>query len=386
MIGCNIARTSVAVVLALLTLGTAQDALAQETDADRAQVWIERMVQALGGEAAIANLTGLSVKATCSGPDGAFDTEVSSFRPSWVRFRQTRGEAATEIWSGPERTWGIEANGEAKDYGPGVRSFVRAHEFHFEVLEVATRFTDHRVGSTTTIREQPCTTLLMKDAMGQGASLYLNAETHLPVMLEVNPEGAAGPVRTYFEDWQSKAGVQLFHAFDLTEGSERTFRYDYQTIEPNAVSALQFVEPTPANQSDDRHALLAILEEGRQAHLQTDAARLVANIADELIEVSAGTINRRTRSDVEDLFTRMFDGATYQQWADTEPPRLKLSADGTLAWVTRRVAVRRTRVGAEGQEQPRSFVSAYSSTYEKRDGSWRMTSVTSTFLPAETSP
>ena len=356
--------------------------LAQEpNDADGAQVWMTRMQQALGGETALAGLTSLTVTASCSGPRGAFETEVASFRSDWVWFRQTRGDASTEIWSGPERTWSIEANGQIKDHGPGIRFFVRSHEFHFLLLELATRFTGHRIGPTTTIREQPCTTLLMEDEMGQDASICLSNVTHLPVMLEINPEGAAGPVRIYFEGWESKAGIRFFHGFDLTEGSDRTFRYDYQSIEPNVVSGLQFVEPTSPSRRDDQRALLAILEGDRRAHLETDVARLVGNVGDELLDVSSGVIQRRTRSEVEDLFERVFDGAAYERWEDTEPPRLKVSADGTLAWVTRRVEVRRSSVGADGQEQRTSFISAYSSTYEKRDGSWKMTSVTSTFLP-----
>jgi ketosteroid isomerase-like protein len=379
MIGKNIAAAGLAVVLGVFTSG-GQPSLAQPSgSADRVHELMTRMEQALGGETALADLTGLAVTASCSGPDGAFETEVTSFRPHWVRFRQTRGDAATEIWSGPERTWGIDTDGQIKDYGPGVRSFVRGHEFHFLLFELATRFTDHRMGPATTIRDQPCTTILMKDDMGQDASICLDKETHLPVTLELNPEGAAGAVRIYFENWESKAGVLFFYGFDLTEGSDRTFRYDYQSIEPNVASALQFVEPSP-HRHDDQSTLLAVLEDERRAHLETDVARLVANIADELLDVSSGAIYRRTRSDVQELFEQMFAGATYQRWEDTEPPRVKISADGSLAWVTRRVAVRRSSVNGDGVEQRTSFVCAYSSTYEKHDDRWKMTSVTSTFL------
>ena len=51
-----------------------------------------------------------------------------------------------------------------------------------------------------------------------------------------------------------------------------------------------------------------------------------------------------------------------------------------MAWVVRTVRVRRDAPGADGKPSPQEFASAYTSTYEKRDGRWKMTSVTSTFL------
>jgi len=224
-------------------------------------------------------------------------------------------------------------------------------------------------------------TLLMEDELGQNASVYLSNKTHLPVMLEMNPEGAAGPVRIYFGDWKAKAGVLFFHGFDLTEGSDRTFRYDYRSIEPNVVSALQFIEPVPPELRDDQRSLVTVLAEGRRAHLETDVALLVKGVGDELIDISSGVIRRQAHSEVEDLFEQMFDGATYEHWEDTQPPWIKLSADGTLAWVARRVSVSRSSVDADGTKRQSKFVCAYSSTYEKQNGAWKMTSVTSTFLP-----
>jgi hypothetical protein len=382
MIARNLTKAVLAFALGLMASGLKPSSLAQTPgDADGAQVWMTRMEEALGGKTAIAGLTSLNVSASCSGPGGPFETEVASFRSDWVWFRQTHGDETTEIWSGPERTWSIGESGVIEDLGPDVRFFVRAHEFHFVILELASRFSGHRIGPPATIRGHACTTLLMEDEMGQNASICLSNATHLPVMLEMNPEGAAGAVRIYFEDWETKVGIRFFRGFDLTEGSDRTFRYDYQSIEPNVVSALRFVKPVSQDRRDEQRALLAVLEEGRRAHLETDVALLVKGIGDELFDISSGVIRRQTRSEVEALFARVFDGAVYDRWEDTEPPRIKWSADGTLAWVARRVSVSRSSVDADGKERQSSFVCAYSSTYVKQDGAWKMTSVTSTFLP-----
>jgi hypothetical protein len=78
----------------------------------------------------------------------------------------------------------------------------------------------------------------------------------------------------------------------------------------------------------------------------------------------------------------LFEGAEYEFWEDAEAPLIRISADATMAWVVRNVRVRRAEVAPGGVVGSVSFVSAYTSTYEKQDGKWKMTSVTSTFLPS----
>ncbi len=222
----------------------------------------------------------------------------------------------------------------------------------------------------------------MSDQQSRPASICISDESHLPLMLEMNPAGAASPVRVYFENWQWRDGIRYFWAFNLTEGGpERTFRYDYRDIRPNVLSALEFVEPASAPRQRDQQALLSILDDDQRAHLQTDVALLVSNIADELISVSGGEILRHSRADVAALFTQVFAGATYQYWADTQPPVIRISDDGTLAWVARRVEVRRSSTMTDGLTQQSAFVSAYTSSYQKENGVWKMDSVASTFLP-----
>ena len=236
----------VAVTANLVMLSSGPWLLAQEPATEAAAARLAQMELALGGRDAIAALRSLSVSAACSGPDGAFETEVDSFRSRWVRFRQARGGREMTIWSGPEHTWAIDPDGQVVEHDSGIRDFVRAHEFHALVLEMATRFSGHRLRESVTIRGETCTSLVMEDEVGQPASVCISETTHLPVRLEMNPGRAAGPVRIFFEDWEERDGIQLFRGFDLTEGPDRTFRYDYRSIRPNVVSALEFIRPLPA--------------------------------------------------------------------------------------------------------------------------------------------
>lgn len=124
------------------------------------------------------------------------------------------------------------------------------------------------------------------------------------------------------------------------------------------------------------------LEADRQAHLTLDAGLLSSGVGDSLIVVDAGRIEVQNRASVRAHFAEYFRGAAYRSWDDVTPPRIRMSPDGEVAVVHRMVAVERTEpgIGVSGREVV--FQSAWTATYEWQGDGWRMTSVTSTFLPA----
>ena len=129
--------------------------------------------------------------------------------------------------------------------------------------------------------------------------------------------------------------------------------------------------------------LSAILAEQRTAHLETDPSAMVENIADSLLSVDAGVVSVQARRDVEAMFASYFEGAVYRRWEDVTPPIVRLSSDGSMAWVVRTVLVQRDEPDGTGGTRSHQFTSAYTSTFERMDGRWQMTSVTSTFLPPD---
>ncbi len=132
-----------------------------------------------------------------------------------------------------------------------------------------------------------------------------------------------------------------------------------------------------SNAEDDLSALHRILEDERRAHLETDAELLVSHVADTLVSVEDGRVTRVPRAELARRFAAYFEGATYRAWDDVESPLIRLSADGRMAWVARRVAVERRE--ADPSAPDTRFGSAWTATYEKGGGRWLMTSVTSTF-------
>lgn len=353
------------------------------TTSGKADQLIDRMIEALGGREPIAALRSLAVEAHCSGPGGGFRTWVDSLRPGAVHFRQESEDGTMEIWSTAEATWsrGVEGGLELIDDGP--RSFLRDHEFHLLILELETRFSEHRLGELVQLDDVACRRIVMTDGAGRPAAVCVDETDGLPLVLEMNPEGAAGPLRIRLADWREIEGIRYFHSFVLTEGSDRTFTYRYEKIAPGAVSALDFIRPAAAGLEREQQALVEVLRRDRWGHLMTDASMLASSLADTLVEVSAGEVTTRERSELEASFGSYFEGASYDLWEDVHPPVVRLSRDATMAWVARTVRVRRREPGEDGKTLERRFTSAYTATYEKTDGAWKMTSVTSTFPPAD---
>lgn len=201
------------------------------TSSDPVRV-VDRMMSALGGRSAITALRSLAVEADCTGPEGEFVTRVESLRPGCAFFRQTEGDRTTEVWTTPERTWTTGTDGDARDLDTGVRAYVRSHEFHLLLLEFDVRFGDSRIGGHGDL-------ISFTDENGQPGALQIDSDG-VPQVLTQNPEGADGPIRIEFDDWETIDGLLYFRSFVLSEGDARTFAYRYRTLDPNGVDPARF--------------------------------------------------------------------------------------------------------------------------------------------------
>jgi hypothetical protein len=195
---------------------------------------IAHMTQALGGRAAIDHLRSLSVSANCAGPGGYFRTWVESWRPGRVHFRQSDGVDSVAVWSTPDSTW-LSDGSETVAGDERVRAFVRGHEFHMDLFEIDSRFSNHAVAGRDTVEGIVCTRVDMTDEDGNPAAIFIADKTGLPRVLELNPPGAAGTVRLILDDWRKVSGLMVFFSFTMSEGPERSFVYRYTEIVPNQV-------------------------------------------------------------------------------------------------------------------------------------------------------
>jgi hypothetical protein len=129
----------------------------------------------------------------------------------------------------------------------------------------------------------------------------------------------------------------------------------------------------------DRAELLRLHEEQRVAHLTADADLLISALADDFTNISEGRIERPDRELNRARFQGYLDSVEFLEWDDISPPVIRISADGTMAYVMVHKRVRLLRDGSSDKEE--HTVYAWLETYEKRDGVWRLTTVASTDRP-----
>ncbi len=128
----------------------------------------------------------------------------------------------------------------------------------------------------------------------------------------------------------------------------------------------------------EKDELLKLCDRDRQAHLSTDVQAAISFFADSYLYARDGQVRRHTRADLERMFTDYFRDATFHEWDDLEPPIVRISSDGSMAWMMRRFRVRYTHL-ADGQPVEESYVYAGITIYEKRQGQWTRTANASTF-------
>ena len=135
----------------------------------------------------------------------------------------------------------------------------------------------------------------------------------------------------------------------------------------------------PVDLKKEEQALLAMHMADRKAHFETDANALFENSLDTIIWVGNAQIIHISKADAIKRFEENFSGATYAKWDNLDEPILRISDDGTLAWIITKLEVKRTKKDGSGEEVPEGFIYAGIMTYKKVGRRWLKEANVSTF-------
>jgi len=86
-----------------------------------------------------------------------------------------------------------------------------------------------------------------------------------------------------------------------------------------------------------------------------------------------------SREDVRRRFLKYFEHARFYAWDDVDPPIVHVSSNGKMGWMIVRVRIAYKEMDDSGKKTDNDSIAAWMSAYEKRNGQWIMTAVTSTF-------
>ena len=136
--------------------------------------------------------------------------------------------------------------------------------------------------------------------------------------------------------------------------------------------------PTAPSADEARSSLLAAHALERQTHLARDADRIAALAVEGFVLLNEGQIQILSVSEQRAHFAKYFARVTFERWDDLEPPRVWVSADGTLGSVAVRKEVI-TRSVEDGSTDRAVF--AWLETWERGPEGWRLRALASTREP-----
>ena len=133
----------------------------------------------------------------------------------------------------------------------------------------------------------------------------------------------------------------------------------------------------------DRAELLRIHELQRTAHLEKDGELLASLISSDFVNIRAAEIDRPTPEEMAARIQPYLDRSTFLEWDDVDAPVIRISGDGTMASVIVHKSVRIRYQADSGEVQEGHTIFVWTELYEKREGEWKLTMVTSTDRPGE---
>lgn len=127
--------------------------------------------------------------------------------------------------------------------------------------------------------------------------------------------------------------------------------------------------------------LLQVHQDDRRAHFQRNVNALLAHAGPRVIDVRDGKVRVLSLQEVRSRFTQYFSKIEFSAWDDVAPPIVRASDDGRIGWMIVHVHIAYTQVDRAGKKTQADSTMAWMSAYEKRNGVWIMTAVTSTSQP-----
>jgi ketosteroid isomerase-like protein len=118
------------------------------------------------------------------------------------------------------------------------------------------------------------------------------------------------------------------------------------------------------------------------SHLQNDAQGVITGEADDVVVVSRGEVLFPTREERVRQFTRYLENSEFERYQDTITPIVRVSVDGTMAWLIAQVEITEVRTNDEGERVPVESTWAWIELYERRSDRWLRVGEVSSMKPS----
>lgn len=338
---------------------------------ENASIVLDEYFKAIGGQNNINRVQNIYSFANCTGPNGKYQTELHSAKDSKTIFRQLRENKPDYVGIVNGDTYWVK--GKEIVISNKKSAYVwQSHEIQWIATHLTERFREIKFDGKEDFAGKQSVKLSAIDELNKTAQLYFDKKTNLLLgIIFLNPYSEKPEtIRLEINEWR-KIGKLLFPSKVSFSDNQGNFELRFHTIKINQIDLSIFDIPEKIKAIKK---LMELHELQRTAHFNSDAKLLVSIMADDYIEVINGKVNSPKKEDLIKRFQRYFDSVTFIEWDDIQPPIIKVSDDGTLAYVfvNKRVKLKTK----ENKEELTTF--AWTATFQKIIDNWLMTSITST--------
>lgn len=338
-------------------------------------------LQNMGGEQELEKIQSIKAWANCVGPRGKYTTEIYSTRGDRLLFKQISADGNVFLgYVNGEHTWKKDENsGHVSSLDKTYAAMFRGHEFQLLAITLPERFKNPVLENDDDFVGKRCHKIRMIDELGNPCQVYFDRSSHLLAGLIIADARSdkGETVRVVFNEWKQIGKVQLPSKVTATDKSG-DWVLDFHTIALNVGDEKIFAIPPSIAAIKE---LQQLLRQERVAHFSKDANLLVSTFADDFLNIAAGKINRPSREESIRQFQAYFDRSEFFEWDDISPPIIRVSQDASMAYVIIQKRVRLKTKNEKGDVLEETTTFAWTETYEKQDGKWRLTAVTSTREP-----
>lgn len=128
---------------------------------------------------------------------------------------------------------------------------------------------------------------------------------------------------------------------------------------------------------------MALHEQQRTAHLTYDPALFAAMFHDPITQLNGGRIATSTKAESMERIARYFGNVHFLEWDDIDPPVVRISKDGSMAYRIVHKRVRLTFENDAGEAEEEDTIFAWMEVWEKIEGEWHLMAVASTDRPGD---
>lgn len=292
--------------------------------------------------------------------------ERSIFHRNYADGFVTMGQEGLLNWS-----W----DGESQStLAPALGDVIAGHQFHARLL-----FLDgiDRSEATNISSDEFCECEGYRVAPGDGGALtmYYDRASRQPKAL-VMDTAESGQIVIRYHDWRTVDVVSLPWRITIDHDG-RQFDYRFKSIAFNQRELWNRLHP-PIDKLTPEQQLLALHRLSIDAHIESDVSLLAGRWADSVLNVYGGEVSSMPGSQMEQSLGRSLAARRHSIYRDMIRPIVSLSTDGTMGSITAQIAAAGVRLeGGKLTDESFAFQSAWLGTYQKRDGTWKMTAIAS---------